>query len=95
MSQLIELQKNFMKSNQVGQTILKYQRDIFRRKIEKNYTILVELLIECNEYIAKCTEGKQQIQLKDQDKQRDIERYFSDAMTNINDTCKDIVSDFS
>lgn len=37
MSQLIELQKNFMKSNQVGQTILKYQRDIFRRKIEKNY----------------------------------------------------------
>lgn len=57
MAQLIELHKNFMKSNEVGQTILKFQRDIFRRKIEKNYTILVQLLIECHDYIESCCQG--------------------------------------
>ena len=95
MAQLIELQKNFMKSNEVGQTILKFQREIFRRKIEKNYSELVKLLIQCHDYIDGCSQGGGQIQLNDEDKQRDIEQYFSDAQKNIFETCRESVTDFN
>ena len=68
MSQLVELQKNFKKSNEVGQIMLQFQRDIFRRKIEKNYPILVSLLKECNDYKESCQEGSTRIELNDPDK---------------------------
>lgn len=95
MAQLIELQKNFMKSNQVGQVVLQYQRDIFRRKVEKNYPLLVQLMIECHSYVAKCTDGPGRIELNDPDKQRDVDQYLQDAAANIADTCKECVSDYS
>ena len=46
LSQLIELQKSFSKSNEVSQEIIQHVRNVFRRKVEKNYKLLVEELIK-------------------------------------------------
>lgn len=68
-------------------------RDIFRRKVEKNYPMLVKLLIELDQYVINCSEGPDKIQLDDQEKQKDIQKHFKDAESNITETCKEIAED--
>lgn len=90
--QLINLHKNFKKSSEVGQHVMHFIRDIFRRKVEKNYPILTKLLIDLYRFIRECKdEGPGRILLNDKDKQRDILKHFEDAEMNIEDTCRDLV----
>ena len=37
LDQLIEMQKNFKITNEVNQEVMQIVRNIFRRKVEKNY----------------------------------------------------------
>lgn len=93
MVQLINLHKNFKKSSEVGQQVMHHIRDIFRRKVEKNYPLLVKLLIELDQYVSDCKDGPSKIQLDDQEKQKDILKHFKDAEANVIDTCKEIAAD--
>lgn len=57
LDQLIEMQKNFKITNEVNQEVMQIVRNIFRRKVEKNYQILVEDLIKLNDFIEQCRDG--------------------------------------
>ena len=42
LSQLIELQKSFNKTSEVNQEVMQLIRNLFRRKVEKNFKMIVE-----------------------------------------------------